>query len=90
MPGVGPVRVVSALDAGQVGDLGLHHLGHHLQADRGRGREQPLTHMCGEGGEMAVDRASKLLWQPPLRRRDQPQALVILVVLAGRGGRVRT
>jgi hypothetical protein len=88
--GVGAAGVVAALDAGELGDLGLHHLGHHLQPDRGRRGEQPLTHMLGESGEMAVDRPGELGWQPPLGGRDQLQATVTVVVVAGRGGRVRT
>jgi hypothetical protein len=88
--GVGALSIVATLDAGQVGDLGLHHLGRHLQADRGRRGKQPLTDMCGERGEMTVDRASELLWQPSLGTGDQLQATVTVVVVAGRCGRVRT
>jgi hypothetical protein len=39
---------------------------------------------------MAVDRPGELLWQPSLGRRDQPEAPVIVVVVAGSCGRVRT
>jgi hypothetical protein len=45
----------AALEASDGGDVGLQHLGHHLRADRGRGRDQSLTGMIREGGEMAVD-----------------------------------
>src|SRR6266545_2193968 len=53
-----PSRVVLALGAGQLGDLHVHQLGHDLQADRGRGGQQPLGHVRGEHGQVLVHPAS--------------------------------
>jgi hypothetical protein len=38
---------VLALRPGKVGDLGVHQLGHDLQADRDRGSQQALAHVLG-------------------------------------------
>jgi len=70
----GPIGVVAALRADQVGDLGLHHLGHHLQPDRGRGRQQPLADVLGERGEMTVEDAGEAVLQAEQAGRDERQA----------------
>jgi hypothetical protein len=63
---------VLALGAGEVGDLGSHQLGHDLQADRGRGGQQPLVHVLDEPGQVPVQAASQPLGQPERGRSDQP------------------
>jgi hypothetical protein len=55
------LRVVLALGAGQLGDLDVHQLGHDLQADRGRGGQQPLGHARGEHSQVLVDPAGQPL-----------------------------
>jgi hypothetical protein len=65
-------RVVLALRPREVGDLGLHQLGHHVQANRGRGGQQPLAHVLHELGQVPVQAASQPLGQPQRRRADQP------------------
>jgi hypothetical protein len=62
---------VFALGAGEVGDLGGHQLGHDLQADRGRGGQQPLAQVLGEPGQMPVQAAGQPLGQPQRGRVDQ-------------------
>lgn len=47
-------RGMAALGAGYLGDLGVHQLGHDLEGDRGRGRQQPFAHVLGKGVEVAV------------------------------------
>jgi hypothetical protein len=59
-----PGRVVLALGPSEVGDLGRHQLSHHLQADRGRGGQQPLAQVLGEPGQMPVQAAGQPLGQP--------------------------
>jgi hypothetical protein len=59
-----PGRVMAALRAGQLGDLGGHELGHDLQADRGRGRQQPLGHVRGKDRQVLIDPAGQPLGQP--------------------------
>jgi hypothetical protein len=83
-----PSRVVLALGPCEVGDLGLHQLGHHLQTDRGRGGQQPLAHVLHEPGQMPVQAASQPLGQPKRRRGHQAQPITISG-LGGRNGRVR-
>jgi hypothetical protein len=66
-----PGRVVLALGAGEVSDLGRHQLGHHLQADRGRGGQEPFAHVLSEPGQMPVQAAGQPLGQPQRGRADQ-------------------
>ena len=58
--------VVTALLTGELGDLGVHQLAHHLQTDRRGGRQQPLAHVLSEPLEVAIDSAGQLLGQTPL------------------------
>src|SRR5680860_978776 len=79
---------------GQVGDLGFHQLGHHLQPDRGRGGQQPLADVLSERGQMPVDGLSEHTAQPSISARDELQraghtARFGTGVVSGRG-RVRT
>jgi hypothetical protein len=66
-----PGRVVLALGAGEVGDLGRHQLGHDLQADRGRGGPQALAQVLGEPGQLPVQAAGQPLGQTQRGRAHQ-------------------
>jgi hypothetical protein len=68
----GPGRVVLALGAGEVGDLGVHQLGHDVQADRKRRGQQPSRRCSANPGQMPVQAAAQPLGQPERDRRDQP------------------
>jgi len=90
MTGDGPIGVVAALRAGELGDLGVHQLAHHLQPDGGRGSEEPLADVLGERGQMPVDQTGQPSPSPLVGGRDsrQPGRLGTGVV-SGRG-RMRT
>ena len=78
---VGALQVVTALDAGDIGNLGFQKLRHHLKTERGRGREQPLLEVLSESGKVAIDSPGEAagagrrhghmceagMWGPPLR-----------------------
>jgi hypothetical protein len=81
---------MASLDARHLGDLGLHHLGHHLKTDRRRGRQQPLTDVLGERDQMPVDRTGKPLRQPSICGRDQSQPGRLTDGVISGQGRVRT
>jgi hypothetical protein len=60
----GPSGVVLALGPREVGDLGLHQLGHDVKADRDRGGQQPFAHVLGEPGQMPVQTIGQPLGHP--------------------------
>jgi hypothetical protein len=68
VPDRAAVGIVAAFGAGELADFGLDQLGHHLQADGGRGGQQPLAHVLGERSEVAVDAAGQPLRHPVLNR----------------------
>lgn len=71
MAGGRALGVVATLGAGQLGDLSSQKLGHDLEADRGRGRQQLFAPVLGERREVAVDTAGELLRKPRLEGRDE-------------------
>jgi hypothetical protein len=77
VPVGGAGRVVLALGAGQLGHLRGHELAHHLQADRGRGGQQPLAHALGEQSQVGVDAASQPLRQAKAAGRHQCQRALL-------------
>ena len=56
----------------QPGDFGVHQFAHDLQADRGRGGQQPLGHVGHKRGQVAVQTPGKPLWQAKRRSISQP------------------
>jgi hypothetical protein len=79
-----PGRIMLALGAGQLGDLHVHQLAHDLQADRGRGGQQALGHVRGEGGQVLVHPAGQPSRQPSGPGRHQPQRAGIISGAVGR------
>jgi len=59
-----PSRVVLAPRPGHLGHLHGHQLVHDLQADRGRGGQQPLAHVGHEAGQVLIQAAGQPLGQP--------------------------
>jgi hypothetical protein len=58
------IGVVAAFGTDELGDLGVHQLGQHFQADGGRGEQQALAHVRGERRQVAVDASGQPLGQP--------------------------
>jgi hypothetical protein len=64
VPVGGAVGVVATLRPGDVSDLGVDELAHHVQADRHRRRQQPVAHLRRERLQLLVH-----LPRQPLRQR---------------------
>jgi hypothetical protein len=88
MPHRGAGRIVLALGAGQLDDLAVHQLAHDLQADRGRGGQQPLGHVRGEHRQVLVHPTGQPLRQPSGTGRHQPKRAWVRRGLGGRSGSV--
>lgn len=65
VPVDGPIGVVLALRPGRLGHLGLHELGHHVEADGDRGRQEALVHALGEQHQLLAHLAGQPLGQLP-------------------------
>jgi len=59
----GPLGVVLAFRPGRLGDFGLHELGHDVEADGDRGRQQSFLHALGEQHQLLADLAGQALRQ---------------------------
>ncbi|MGH9279374.1 MAG: hypothetical protein ACRD12_14870 [Acidimicrobiales bacterium] len=74
----GPLGVVLALRARDLGDLGFHELGHHVEADGDRGGQQPFLHPLGEQHELVSHLArqplGELAGDPGVAEVDQADA----------------
>jgi hypothetical protein len=72
VPVRGAVRIVAALRARLLRDLGVDELAHNTQADRHRRRQQTLTHAGSERFELLAHLPRQPLRQRRIRHIDQP------------------